>query len=711
MALRASFVLLAMAVASSANAAMMTRYWDCCKPSSAWPGKADVKSPVQMCQKDGVTPYTGGANGVSACDGGDAYVCSNLQPFSDATNDKVGFGFAAFPSNNESQTSCACYHAKVNGGKQVEDIIFQAINIGGDVNQGNVDLQIPGGGVGAFPQGCQRQWNAPATGWGIQYGGVASESDCSQLPETLQKGCKWRFEAWGDNPTFVTSPERVRCPKSLINLSKCQRNDEESQKGWSGSVSEDNQPIPDNYTPGTASTGTKSTKSSSTDASTSSKPSSSAPGSSKTPASVPSSKNNYVEPTTNDEDGDDEAAASSSSSTAASSSTTAADAAQTTTPSTNAANDANDGTTTTTSASASATGKHHGNQGHAPHHGHQGHAPHHGHQGSKASKCTTSASATVNATESAQTTTVDQSKKMEVRKQPVQVSVRDGRSAWMTNYDDCCIQSGSWSGKADVYNPVKACYKNGTVYTGINWQMTSSCSGTEGNAYTCPDMLPYWDGPAPQDEVFKNNKKQTILGFAAIKGDYWKESDTECACYETTLASRNLQDDPNVWKENVNIIYQVTNIGGLDEANDIDLLTGTAGMGALQKGCPIQYPGAPWDDGSFGGKRAKSYAECKSWTPTNVCKRAGCNFLVDLPNNPWVTKTAKRVACPARLLAMSQCQRKDDYKYQPSSITMVDSCNYPPTGWNNANFKFDYKNSPCQGFYTQSAKNLKCNGL
>ncbi|KAN0064063.1 hypothetical protein ACQY0O_003673 [Thecaphora frezii] len=678
MALRASFVLLAMAAASSANAAMMTRYWDCCKPSSAWPGKADVKSPVQMCQKDGVTPYTGGANGVSACDGGDAYVCSNLQPFSDATYDKVGFGFAAFPSNNEAETSCACYHAKVNGGKQVEDIIFQAINIGGDVNQGNVDLQIPGGGVGAYPQGCQRQWNAPATGWGIQYGGVGSKSDCSKLPETLQKGCKWRFEAWGDNPTFVTSPERVRCPKSLVNLSKCQRNDEESQKGWSGTVSEENQPIPDNYKPGTASAGTTSAKNPSTGASTSNKA-----GSNKGSTSVSLSKKNYVEPNTNDEDSNDKA---------------------TTTTSSGATNNA--GAETATSGSTSAIGKHRSNQGHDTHHGHQGHTLHHGHQGSKESQCSIDDSASANTGEAEQATT-DQSK-MKVRKKPVQVSVRGNRQAWMTNYDDCCVQSGSWNNKADVYNPVKACNKDGTLYLGDHSRMLSAC-GDGGNVYACPDMLPYWDGPI-KDGFFQDGQDQTILGFAAISGNHWKESETECACFETTLQVR-----PNTnkkgWKENVNIIYQVTNIGGLDEANDIDLLTGTAGMGALQKGCPNQYPGAPWDDGSFGGKRAKSYAECKSWTPTNVCKRAGCHLLVDLPDNPWVTKTAKRVACPARLLAMSQCQRKDDYKYQPSSIQMIDPCNYPPKGWNNPNFQFDYKNSRCQGFYTQSAKIGKCNGL
>jgi hypothetical protein len=30
-----------------------TRYWDCCKPSCAWPGKAKVYRPVETCYKNG----------------------------------------------------------------------------------------------------------------------------------------------------------------------------------------------------------------------------------------------------------------------------------------------------------------------------------------------------------------------------------------------------------------------------------------------------------------------------------------------------------------------------------------------------------------------------------------------------------------------------------------------------------------------------------
>ena len=44
-----------------------TRYWDCCKGSCAWPGKADVSAPITTCDaKD--SPLTD-ANTASACDG------------------------------------------------------------------------------------------------------------------------------------------------------------------------------------------------------------------------------------------------------------------------------------------------------------------------------------------------------------------------------------------------------------------------------------------------------------------------------------------------------------------------------------------------------------------------------------------------------------------------------------------------------------------
>src|SRR6202021_2993901 len=71
--------------------------------------------------------------------------------------------------------------------------------------------QIPGGGVGIF-NGCTTEWGAPSSGWGSQYGGISSRSDCDSLPSALQAGCYWRFDWFmgADNPAVTFT--QVQCP-------------------------------------------------------------------------------------------------------------------------------------------------------------------------------------------------------------------------------------------------------------------------------------------------------------------------------------------------------------------------------------------------------------------------------------------------------------------------------------------------------------------
>ena len=52
-------------------------------------------------------------------------------------------------------------------------MVVQAINIGYDVAGGQVDLLIPGGGVGLF-NACTTQWGIPVSELGAQYGGLLS---------------------------------------------------------------------------------------------------------------------------------------------------------------------------------------------------------------------------------------------------------------------------------------------------------------------------------------------------------------------------------------------------------------------------------------------------------------------------------------------------------------------------------------------------------
>ncbi|KAG9021938.1 hypothetical protein FS837_006852, partial [Tulasnella sp. UAMH 9824] len=104
-------------------------------------------------------------------------------------------------------------------------LIVQASNTGGDVGGAQFDLMIPGGGVGAFPSGCQNQYGS-LTGWGAQYGGVSSRDQCSNLPAALQAGCQFRFDWFkgADNPNV--NWEKVTCPATLAAKSGCTRTSE-----------------------------------------------------------------------------------------------------------------------------------------------------------------------------------------------------------------------------------------------------------------------------------------------------------------------------------------------------------------------------------------------------------------------------------------------------------------------------------------------------
>ncbi len=68
-----------------------TRYWDCCKASCGWAGKASVSNPVKTCARDGVTAVD--VNTQSGCNGGSGYMCSNQQPWN--VSSTLSYGYAA----------------------------------------------------------------------------------------------------------------------------------------------------------------------------------------------------------------------------------------------------------------------------------------------------------------------------------------------------------------------------------------------------------------------------------------------------------------------------------------------------------------------------------------------------------------------------------------------------------------------------------------
>jgi hypothetical protein len=101
-------VLSSTAVHAASGSGSSTRYWDCCKPSCAWSGKASLlQGPARTCDRND-SPLSS-PDVKSGCDGGSAYTCTNTQPW--AVNDQVAFGFAAtaISGGSESSWCCACY--------------------------------------------------------------------------------------------------------------------------------------------------------------------------------------------------------------------------------------------------------------------------------------------------------------------------------------------------------------------------------------------------------------------------------------------------------------------------------------------------------------------------------------------------------------------------------------------------------------------------
>lgn len=197
-----------------------TRYWDCCKPSCAWSGKAQVSNPVQMCNKEGNSPMSG-VEAESVCLGGNAYMCNQQQPFNE-NGQNYGFAAANVAGGSESSWCCACYNIQAAGGKS---IIVQVTNTGSDLGENHFDIQIPGGGFGKY-DGCTKQWEATETTWGARYGGtLAASLSCSGLPSELHAGCNWANEHWSDNP-HIESLQRVKCPATLTDKTGCKRSDE-----------------------------------------------------------------------------------------------------------------------------------------------------------------------------------------------------------------------------------------------------------------------------------------------------------------------------------------------------------------------------------------------------------------------------------------------------------------------------------------------------
>jgi hypothetical protein len=81
---------------------------------------------------------------------------------------------------------------------------------------------MPGGGFGIF-NGCTSEFGTPSTGWGAQYGGISSRSQCDAFPASLKAGCYWRFDWFknADNPAVTF--KQVACPAAITAKTGCVR--------------------------------------------------------------------------------------------------------------------------------------------------------------------------------------------------------------------------------------------------------------------------------------------------------------------------------------------------------------------------------------------------------------------------------------------------------------------------------------------------------
>ena len=220
-----------------------SRYWDCCKPHCAWSGKGGPIAKTCNAQQQ---PLTKGDDMVkSICDGGPAGLCNSQAPF--AINKDLAYAFAAGPGNSYAGSCGSCFLLTFTGesrhttdartaalkGKQMEIMIS---NIGYDVENGQFDMMIPGGGVGAF-NGCSALWGI--NNLGAQHGGFLKDcggdkkvNDVATVQKCLEDKCnsvfanipdakagclfhaQWLMAA--NNPSF-TYQELESCPQELVN--------------------------------------------------------------------------------------------------------------------------------------------------------------------------------------------------------------------------------------------------------------------------------------------------------------------------------------------------------------------------------------------------------------------------------------------------------------------------------------------------------------
>jgi len=207
-----------------------TRYWDGCKPSCGWAGKQSENGVAASCNSGGTKIGDGDQ---SACQNGPAYTCMGQVPW--AVDNNKAYGFAA----SHTDADCGkCFELRFTSTSiSGKTMVVMISNIGGDVNQNNLDLMIPGGGVGAFnalSNQIKNNGGPQNPNLGVQYGGFratcGNDKACVRrmcedaFPGTglahLKAGCLWYVDWYdiADNPNMTYT--KVNCPQDLIDVYK-----------------------------------------------------------------------------------------------------------------------------------------------------------------------------------------------------------------------------------------------------------------------------------------------------------------------------------------------------------------------------------------------------------------------------------------------------------------------------------------------------------
>jgi hypothetical protein len=243
-----------------------SRYWDGCKPHCSHRENVDTTAvPFTVCRNCDknnqeiaaftISPnanqwWTGYEGTKNSCEGGIAYTCFDMAPVK--INDTLSYGFAAAPG---SEAACGqCFQLQFDGRSKSDDnkeahtlikgktLIILASNIGHDVEKGQFDILIPGGGVGAYDS-FSNLLGVSKDQLGVTFGGFLSTCQqttfnhdynlpaerykecvaqkCNEIFGRDQKfadllrGCLW-FADWyeaADNPSYLY--KKVECPDYL----------------------------------------------------------------------------------------------------------------------------------------------------------------------------------------------------------------------------------------------------------------------------------------------------------------------------------------------------------------------------------------------------------------------------------------------------------------------------------------------------------------